>query len=106
MSEHHTFFNVITLPEGKEDEAIVAWKAVGDFMEGQEGFLGSMLYRNRQESRTLINHGRFTDADSFLACVRNKEFQRLSQALTDLGVKRIAGLYDQVQAFGGGADWS
>jgi heme-degrading monooxygenase HmoA len=100
MNEHHTFFNVITLPEGKEKDAFEAWKAVGRFMETQEGFLGSMLYRNRKNPRMLINHGRYSSEEAFLTSVRSEEFQALSQRLTDLGVERIAGLYDAVHAFG------
>lgn len=106
MSKHHTFFNVITVPQGKEEETLAAWRAVGVFMEQQEGFLGSMLYRNMRESNILINHGRYSNVESFMACVKSPEFQRLSQVLTDLGVERIAGLYEQVHAFGAGQDWS
>jgi quinol monooxygenase YgiN len=51
----------------------------------------------------LINQGRYTTQEAFLASVQNPEFQRLSQKLTDLGVERTAGLYDSVQSFGGGA---
>jgi len=50
----------------------------------------------------LINQGRYTTQEAFLASVQNPEFQRLSQKLTDLGVERTAGLYDSVQPFGEG----
>ena len=103
MSETHVFFNVIQFPEGKEDEAFAAWVAIGEYMEKQEGFIGSTLYRNRRDPRMLINQGRYTTQEAFLASVQNPEFQRLSQKLTDLGVERTAGLYDSVQSFGGGA---
>lgn len=103
MSEYRTFFNVITLPEGKEDEAFEAWKAVGRYMETQEGFVGSTLYRNQRNPRMLINHGTYVSTETFLASVKSKEFEALSQKLTDLGVERIAGLYDAVHSFGGGA---
>ncbi len=100
MNDNHTFFNVITIPEGKEEEALEAWKAVGRYMETQEGFLGSMLYRNRRNPRMLINHGRYASEETFLKSVKSDEFQALSQRLTDLGVERVAGLYDAVHAFG------
>ena len=103
MNEH-TFFNVITLPEGDEAAALEAWAAIGVFMEAQDGFLGSTLYRNRQNPKMLINKGRYTSEESFLACVRNPEFQKLSQVLTDLGVERTAGLYDESRSFGGGGN--
>ncbi len=74
MSEYQTFFNVITLPEGREDEALEAWKAVGRFMEGQEGFVGSTLYRNHRDPRMLINLGKYTSTDSFIASIRSEEF--------------------------------
>jgi len=106
MSTHCTFFNVITIAEGKEEATLAAWAAVGDFMEKQEGFLGSMLYRNMRDPHILINHGRYTSEKSFMACIKNDEFQRLSQVLTELGAKRTAGLYEQVKAFGSGQDWS
>lgn len=106
MSSHHTFFNVITIPEGKEDETLSAWHAIGEFMEAQEGFLGSMLYRNARDPRLLINHGRYASVESFMACVKNPEFQRLSRVLTELGVERTAGLYEQIRAFGAGESWS
>jgi quinol monooxygenase YgiN len=100
MTTIHTFFNVITFPEDKVDEAFAAWQAIGEYMEKQEGFLGSMLYRNRRNPLMLINHGRYTTEEAFLASVQNQEFQALSQKLTDLGVERAAGLYDEVQSFG------
>jgi quinol monooxygenase YgiN len=100
MTGHHTFFNVITFPEGKEDEAFAAWEAIGEFMETQQGFLGSTLYRNRRNPRMLINFGRYSTEEAFLASVQNERFQALSQQLTDLGVDRIAGLYDEVRSFG------
>ena len=37
MSTQHTFFNVITLAEDKQDEAFEAWVAVGEWMEIREG---------------------------------------------------------------------
>jgi heme-degrading monooxygenase HmoA len=101
MTEH-TFFNVITLPEGDDAPALEAWAAVGVWMERQPGFLGSTLYRNRQNPNMLINKGRYESEDAFMASVRNPEFQALSQKLTDLGVDRIAGLYDTVRDFGAG----
>ncbi len=96
----HTFFNVITFPEGMEQQAFAAWQAVGTFMEGQEGFIGSTLYRSKRNPLMLINHGVYDSEASFLASVRNAEFQALSQKLTDLGVQRVADLYDEVHSFG------
>ncbi len=96
----HTFFNLITLPEGKEEESFLAWQAVGRFMEGQPGFIGSTLYRDRRAPRMLINHGAYTDVESFVRVLRSPEFETLSQKLTDLGVLRDAGLYDEVESFG------
>ena len=101
MTEH-TFFNVITLPEGDDAEALAAWAAVGEFMEQQPGFLGSTLYRNRRNPRMLINKGRYDGVDAFMASVQDERFQALSQVLTDLGVERVAGLYDEVRSFGAG----
>ena len=101
MTEH-TFFNVITLPSGDESPALEAWADVGTWMEQQPGFLGSTLYRNRQNPKMLINKGRYETEEAFLASVRNPEFQALSQKLTDLGVERVAGLYDNLRNFGAG----
>ena len=106
MTKHHTFFNIILLPEDKKDEAFAAWKAVGEYMQDQPGFLGSMLYRSRRNPLRLINLGRYTDVDSFLACVQDPEFQRRSRVLSELGVEREADLYDEVHAFGGADEWS
>ena len=100
----HTFFNVITFPDGDESAAFKAWQAVGNFMTGQPGFLGSTLYRNRRNPKMLINKGRYESEESFMACVKNEEFQRLSQVLTDLGVERVAGLYDEMEVFGEGGN--
>ena len=99
-----TFFNVITLPEGDDTEALQAWAAVGEFMVKQPGFLGSTLYRNRHNPRMLINKGRYSSEESFLNSVKSEEFNRLSQKLTDLGVQRIAALYDEVKVFGEGGN--
>jgi heme-degrading monooxygenase HmoA len=96
----HTFFNVITLPEGDDTEALKAWAAVGEFMEKQPGFIGSTLYRNQMADRTLINKGLYETKESFMDCVKNPEFQKLSQVLSDLDVERLAGLYDKVKADG------
>ncbi len=96
----HTFFNVITFPEGKEEQAFAAWQAVGRFMEQQDGFIGSTLYKNQRNPLMFINHGLYETQESFMASVRNPEFQALSQKLTDLGVERVAGLYDTVESFG------
>ncbi len=82
------------------EESIEAWRAVGNYMETQEGFLGSMLYRNRRNARMLINHGRYTSEEAFLKSAGSEEFKALSQRLTELGVERNAGLYDAVHAFG------
>ena len=71
-------------------------------METQDGFLGSTLYRNRRDARMLINHGRYSSVESFLATAGSAEFKALSQKLTDLGVERIAGLYDVVKSFAEG----
>ena len=101
MSKPHTFFNVINFPEGKEDEAFAAWQAIGRFMETQKGFLGSTLYRNRRNPLMFINRGSYESEDSFLACVKSGEFQKLSAKLTELGVERIAGLYDELESFRG-----
>lgn len=98
----HTFFNVIHLPDGDDGPALEAWAAVGEWMEGQAGFLGSTLYRNRMNPKMLINKGRYESQEAFMASVRNPEFQALSQKLTDLGVEREAGLYDNVRDFGAG----
>ncbi len=103
MAEH-TFFNVITFPDGDETDALQAWREIGKFMENQTGFLGSTLYRNRRNTKMLINKGRYDSQESFMACVQNEEFQRLSQVLTDLGVERVAGLYDEVEEFGDGGN--
>jgi len=103
MSDHHTFFNVITFPETRQDEAFAAWQAIGHYMETQEGFIGSTLYRNRRDPRMLINHGKYTSAELFMASVQAEEFAALSAKLTELGVERIAGLYDVVESFGDGA---
>jgi len=100
----HTFYNVITLPEGDETEALAAWAAVGEFMEIQPGFIGSTLYRNKMNPKMLINKGLYETEESFVACVKSEEFQRLLQKLTDLGVERIAGLYDEVRVFGAGGN--
>jgi len=48
----------------------------------------------------LINFGRFDSEEDFLASAGSEEFKALSQKLTDLGVERIAGLYEVVQKFG------
>lgn len=99
----HVFFNVITLPEeGNESEIFAAWRSVGEFMEKQPGFLGSTLYRNRQNPKMLINKGRYNSVKSFEESVKSDEFQRLSQRLASLGVKRIAGLYNELDSFGRG----
>ena len=70
----------------------------------QPGFLGSTLYRNRRDPQLLINKGRYESEESFLRCVKSEEFKRLSQKLSDLGVGRVAGLYDEVKVFGGGGN--
>ena len=101
---HHTFFNMITFPEGNDETAYKAWQAIGRFMERQPGFVGSTLYRNRRDPKLLINKGLYESEDSFMACVKSSEFQRLSDELTKLGVKRIAGLYDEVESFGVGGN--
>lgn len=100
MSEHHTFFNVITFPEGNDEEAFAAWVAIGEYMETQKGFIGSTLFRNRRDPKMLINQGWYTTQEDFMASVQSEQFQALSQKLTDLGVERIAGLYDEVRSFG------
>ncbi len=100
----HTFYNIITLPEGDDTDALKAWAAVGEFMEKQPGFIGSTLYRNRTAQRTLINKGLYETEESFMACVKKTEFQKLSQVLTDLGVERVAGLYDEVKQYGAGGN--
>jgi heme-degrading monooxygenase HmoA len=101
MTEH-TFFNVITLPEGDDEPALQAWAKIGEWMEKQPGFLGSTLYRNRMNPKMLINKGRYESEDAFMASVRNPEFAPLSQVLDDLGVERVAGLYENVRDFGDG----
>jgi len=100
----HAFFNVITLPEGDETEALQAWAAVGEFMVKQPGFLGSTLYRNRSNPKMLINKGRYDSEEAFISSVKSEDIQQLSQKLTDLGVQRTAGLYDEVKEFGGGGN--
>ncbi len=100
----HVFFNVITLPEGDPAEALQAWAAVGEFMEQQPGFIGSTLYQNKMNPRVLINKGRYESEESFMASVKNPEFQKLSQVLEDLGVERMAGLYDELRQFGEGGN--
>lgn len=100
----HTFFNVITFPEGNDTAAFKAWQAIGNFMMKQPGFIGSTLYKNRRNPKMLINKGRYESQEAFLACVQNPEFQQLSQVLTDLGVERTAGLYDEVESFGEGGN--
>ena len=103
MTEH-TFFNVIHLPDGDDSAALQAWAAVGEWMQEQSGFIGSTLYRNRMNSKMLINKGRYESEEAFMASVRNPEFQALSQKLTDLGIEREAGLYDIVREFGAGSN--
>ncbi len=98
------FYNIIHLPEGDDSDALAAWSAVGDWMEKQDGFLGSTLYRNKMNPKTLINRGRYSSEEAFMASVKNPEFQALSQKLNDLGVKREAGLYDVVKSFADGAE--
>ena len=81
-----------------------AWQAIGGFMEKQDGFIGSTLYRNCREPNTLINKGSYESVESFMACVKSPEFKRLSEVLTRLKVKRDAGLYDEFQQFGAGGN--
>lgn len=100
----HTFFNVITFPDGDDSAAFSAWQAIGEFMTQQPGFVGSTLYRNRRNPKMLINKGRYESQEAFLECVQNPEFVRLSQVLTDLGVERTAGLYDAVEEFAAGGN--
>ena len=100
----HIFFNVIRLPDGDDGAALEAWAAVGEWMQDQDGFLGSTLYRNRMDQKMLINKGRYETEEAFMASVRNPDFQALSQRLTDLGVERVAGLYDNVRDFGAGGN--
>lgn len=100
MSEVHAFFNVIHLPEDKVEESLEAWKAIGRYMEGQDGFLGSTLFQNRRDPLMLINCGKYETQELFMASVQNEEFGALSQVLTDLGVERTAGLYDAGHTFG------
>lgn len=103
MTEH-TFFNVIHLPDGDDNAALEAWAAVGEWMQRQSGFIGSTLYRNRMDPKMLINKGRYESEEAFMASVRSSDFQALSQKLTDLGVERVAGLYDNVRDFGAGGN--
>ncbi|MGF1778306.1 antibiotic biosynthesis monooxygenase family protein [Vibrio nomapromontoriensis] len=100
----HVFFNVIILPEGDDKNALSTWASIGEFMEQQPGFLGSTLFRNRQNPKMLINKGRYESEESFLACIANDEFQKLSKILNDLGVERTAALYDKYASFGQGSD--
>ena len=100
----YTFFNVINLPEGDESEAMKAWAAIGDYMVKQPGFIGSTLYRNQRDPKMLINKGLYKSVESFMVCVKSPEFERLSQKLTDLGVERNAGLYDELKSFGEGGN--
>ena len=62
------------------------------------------LYRNQRNPKMLTNKGRYETVESFMACVKISEFEKLSPVLTDLGVERVAGLYDVVQDFGGGGN--
>lgn len=101
---HHTFFNVINFPEGDNTAAFAAWQAIGKFMEGQTGFIGSTLYRNAREPKMLINKGRYETVEDFMNCVKSPEFQKLSDVLTALDVERNAGLYDEVEVFGAGGN--
>ena len=63
----HTFFNVITFPEGDDSTAFEAWQAIGRYMTTQPGFIGSTLYRNRQNPKILINKGRYESVELFMA---------------------------------------
>ena len=100
----YTFFNVITFPDGDDNAAFEAWQMIGKFMEKQPGFIGSTLYKNCRNPKMLINKGRYDSQEAFMACVQNAEFQRLSEVLTELGVERNAGLYDEVEEFGQGGN--
>lgn len=100
MNEYETFFNIITLPEENQDEAISVWRAISDLLEKSDGCLSTKLHRNRQNQRLLINYAKFKSMDAFKALSATPEFEELSNRLTELGVERTAGTYDVLHSFG------
>lgn len=99
MSDRVPFFNIIRLPEGKEEEAMAAWKEISDLMEAQPSCLSTRLHRNKRNPSLLINNAIYTSEEEFLSIVKSPEFQALSQVLTDLGVEREAGVYEVISSF-------
>ena len=97
---YETFFNIIRVPAGKEEETLAAWQAISDYMEAAPGCIATKLHRNRQDPHRLINYARFTDMPAFMQLTQDSEFTRLSQVLTDLGVEREAGVFDVLSSFG------
>ena len=99
MDNYETFFNIITIPKGKEDETIDIWTQISNFMEKSEGCISTKLHRNRRDPNLLINYAKFRNMDDFMALTTAEEFKSLSQQLTDLGVERVAGVYDVLHSF-------
>jgi quinol monooxygenase YgiN len=94
------FINIITVPEGREEETLEAWRAISDLMEASEHCLSTKLHQHRKNPRLLVNYAIHPSMEAFLEISRSPEFIALSARLTELGVERVPGVYDIIHGFG------
>lgn len=69
------FMNTIHVAPEDVDGFLEAWKADGEFMKRQPGFVSTQLHRGMAVSTTFINVAEWDSVEAFRAAASSPEFQ-------------------------------
>jgi heme-degrading monooxygenase HmoA len=80
------FFNIFHVAPDDVDAFMEAWRADGEFMQKQPGYVSTQLHRGTGGSTTFINIAVWDSLDAMRAAVSSPEFQASLAAYPDSAV--------------------
>lgn len=90
--------NPFEVTQGQEDECVVFWERVADYMRRQPGFISTRLHRAvAPEARfSLINVAEWESAEHFYSAAASEEFKELVEPYMEV-FPHYPGLYEVIR---------
>ena len=75
--------NPFEVPEGSDDEFLMAWEATKNFMERQKGYVSTKLHRSVDPKARFryVNVAEWESPQDFLAALRHPDFVDLRDSI-------------------------